>query len=74
MHKQMKSLKLNKEVYIMEQLTVYQENGFKNRKEYLRSLTDDYGVSYSTVVALANVLGPTEDFDGLLTSLEDAGE
>jgi hypothetical protein len=70
----MKSLKLNKEVYIMEQLTVYQENGFKNRKEYLRSLTDDYGVSYSTVVALANVLGPTEDFDGLLTSLEDAGE
>lgn len=29
--------------------TVYSENGYKNRKEYLECLAEDYGVDYDTV-------------------------
>lgn len=50
---------------------VYQENGFENRKEYLKFLADEYGVSLSDVLMIASTLGPNEDFDGLVTSLQD---
>lgn len=49
----------------------YQEAGFKNRSEYLQSLSDEYGVSIQTVSAAADLLGPNEDFDGLANALED---
>lgn len=52
-------------------MSIYQENGFSNRREYLESLADDLCVDLSIVYALADLLGPTEDFDGLVTSLED---
>lgn len=52
-------------------MTVYEENGFTSRKEYLKSLAEDYDMEYNTVVLLATTLGETEDFDGLLTALED---
>jgi hypothetical protein len=51
--------------------TIYQEQGFKNRKDYLSSLADDFGAERSTIYTLAGLLGPNEDFDGLITSLED---
>ena len=51
---------------------VYQENGYKNRDDYLNSLSEDYGVPIDAVLALADVLGPDEDFDGLVSNLEDA--
>lgn len=54
----------------MEQ-DVYKKNGYKNRQDYLEQLADDYGVELSTVMALADVLGEGEDFDGLVSSLED---
>jgi len=47
----------------------YQLNGFSNRKEYLESLCEDY--PRDIVYALADILGKNEDFDGLVTSLED---
>ena len=50
---------------------VYQENGYENRKEYLYSLAEDYGVDKSSVFMLAAILGESEDFDGLITSIED---
>jgi hypothetical protein len=49
----------------------YVEEGFKNRREYLESLAMDYGVDPLTVMVLADTLGPNEDFDGLVTELED---
>lgn len=52
--------------------TTYQENGYKNRKEYLQCLSEDYGVPYETVLSLAEMLGQNEDFDGLVQALEDA--
>ena len=51
---------------------VYQENGYDDRNTYLRSLAEDYGVPFDAVIAIAEVLGPEEDFDGLVSSLEDA--
>lgn len=50
---------------------IYKEHGYDSRDEYLRTLADDYGVDYSTVSHLAQMLGPNEDFDGLVSALED---
>ena len=58
-------------VYFQNGLDVYQANGYENRKDYLSCLAEDYGVDLSTVKALADLLGPNEDFDGLVAMLED---
>lgn len=50
---------------------IYIEKGYESRKDYLNSLAEDYGTDYDTVKLLADLLGPTEDFDGLVTSLQD---
>ena len=48
----------------------YQENGYKNRYEYLESLREQYGEE--KVNALLTVLPPSEDFDGLVTELQES--
>lgn len=48
---------------------IYKANGFDSRKDYLESLCEEF--ERQQVFALANLLGPEEDFDGLVTSLED---
>ena len=50
---------------------IYVSKGYKNRKAYLKSLAEEYGISYKTVCILANTLGKNEDFDGLISELED---
>lgn len=52
----------------------YQELGYANRKEYLKSLSEEYGVYIGAVYALADLLGEDEDFDGLISELEDYSE
>lgn len=52
-------------------MSVYTENGYKNRRDYLDSLSEEYGVSRELVYAAAELLGPTEDFDGLVTTIQD---
>ena len=47
---------------------VYQQNGFTSRQDYLNNLAEEYG---DVVFDLADILGESEDFDGLVTSLED---
>jgi hypothetical protein len=49
--------------------SVYQQNGFEDREDYLESLKEEYGEEL--VDALTSVLPPSEDFDGLITELED---
>ena len=55
-------------------MSIYTEEGYANRRAYLDSLADDYGLDRSTVYALAGILGPDEDFDGLICALEDAAD
>lgn len=51
---------------------VYKANGYEGREDYLSCLAEDYGLSLEEVVRpLAELLGPDEDFDGLVSSLED---
>jgi len=50
-------------------MTVYQDQGFATRREYLESLCEEYPPE--AVYALADLLGPLEDFDGLVAGLED---
>jgi hypothetical protein len=52
-------------------MTVYEEQGYRNREDYLSSLSDEYGVQLHTVKMLAGLLGINEDFDGLISALND---
>lgn len=53
-------------------MNIYKENGFTDRNDYLDFLADEYDVSAYKVHALANILGESEDFDGLVTMVQDA--
>ena len=52
-------------------MNAYTEHGYASRRDYLDSLAEDYDIDRDTVHMMADLLGPTEDFDGLVTSLED---
>jgi len=52
-------------------VSIYQDNGFENRREYLASLAEDFGLPFETVFNVAYMLGRSEDFDALVTTLED---
>ena len=52
-------------------MSIYTDEGFSNRREYLEDLADQTGVDLETVLILADLFGPNEDFDGLVTALED---
>lgn len=51
---------------------IYQKNGYADRDDYLNCLSEDYGVPIEDVHGLAEILGENEDFDGLVSTLEDA--
>jgi hypothetical protein len=50
---------------------IYEKYGYKNRKDYLESLADEYGLSLDIVFSAADLLGESEDFDGLISALQD---
>jgi hypothetical protein len=52
-------------------MDIYQEYMYENREAYLRDLADDYQVPEQDVIALAELLGKEEDFDGLVIAVED---
>lgn len=51
---------------------IYQENGYEDRDDYLNCMSEDYGVPIEDIYSLAEILGENEDFDGLVSALEDA--
>jgi hypothetical protein len=52
----------------------YEEEGNFDRFGYLKDLAENYGAELSMVIEIADLLGPEEDFDGLVTTIEDAAE
>jgi len=55
-------------------MSIYTEEGYKNRRDYLENLAENMGVEIETVLTLASMLGSSEDFDGLVTALEDIAD
>jgi hypothetical protein len=51
--------------------TRYTANGYKDRDDYLAGLADDRGMDIMAVRMIADMPGPSEDFDGLVSELED---
>jgi hypothetical protein len=49
----------------------YIAHGYKDRDDYLGSLAQDFGIDSMAVRMIADMLGPSEDFDGLVSELED---
>ena len=45
--------------------------GFRNRREYVLDLAEEYGVPEDVALAVADILGEGEDEDGLVTTLQD---
>ena len=52
-------------------MSIYTEKEYENRQNYLNSVSDEYGVDINIVNSLADILGPDEDFDGLISILQD---
>ncbi len=52
-------------------MNAYKEHGYSSRRDYLQSLAEEFDIDRDTVYMMADLLGSTEDFDGLVTSLED---
>lgn len=49
----------------------YEKYGCNDRIEYLEMLANEYDVDIEIVYALADLLGPNEEFDGLINALEE---
>ncbi len=54
-------------------MNIYQDLGLDcgTREEYLEYLAEEYGASLEAVKSYADIVGPDEDFDGLISYLED---
>ena len=52
-------------------MNAYTDNGYDGRRHYLLSMAEDYDVPYAVVCSIAELFGPDEDFDGLVTALQD---
>ena len=57
---------------IAEQAEIYKRKGYANRAAYLHGLAEENGVDLDIVLAISDMLGPYEDFDGLVSMVEDA--
>lgn len=51
---------------------IWLNNGYYSREDYLNELREQYGAE--KVNLCLTFLPPEEDFDGLVTTLEDMGE
>lgn len=52
-------------------MSIYTDNGYESREDYLNSLADEYGVDVRYVKDFACILGEDEDFDGLVIMVAD---
>ena len=50
-------------------MSIYTDNGYADRAEYLDELREEYGELVNIIIT---VLPASEDFDGLVTELDDA--
>lgn len=58
----------------MVEQDIYIANGYKSRRHYLSTLAEDYGIDEEVVLTLASLMGPNEDFDGLVSEIQSYAE
>ena len=46
---------------------IYKRNGYENRTDYMENLADEFEIPFNVV----EMLGEEEDFDGLVSVLQD---
>ncbi len=49
----------------------YLDQGYLGRIDYFQCLADDHGISFRTVANMAKMLGPDQEFTGLVQALKD---
>jgi hypothetical protein len=54
-------------------MSIYTDNGYTDREDYLKELREAAGDEAWKVDALIGILPASEDFDGLVAMLEDEG-
>jgi hypothetical protein len=59
-----------KNIYIKNN-SRYTDKGYKNRIDYFKSLSERFNIDINSIFALSDMLGIDEDFDGLVSSLDD---
>lgn len=59
-------MKLSKETK-----AILKDQGYNSLGEYLENVSEDYGVDLETVYTMADLLGETELFDGLVSMIGD---
>lgn len=55
-------------------MNIYQENGYTDRLDYLKNVAMENDVPLNVVVSVAELMGPYEDFDGLISAVKDYQE
>jgi hypothetical protein len=55
----------------MAKQNIYNQEGYADRMDYLKSVADEFGTYIMVVSSIAEILGEDEDFDGLISMLED---
>ena len=52
-------------------MSIYTQNGYRDRRDYLTKLALDNDVSVAEVIALADMFGESEDFDMLVSAVAE---
>lgn len=55
-------------------LARYAEDGYRSRSAYLEGLAEEHGLQLLDIEPVVDLLGPNEDFDGLVVMIEDQAE
>lgn len=56
---------------VTPQYNPYIENGYRSREQYFESLSEEYNVSLEVIIEMAEFMGQSEDFDGLVNMIKD---
>lgn len=55
-------------------MNIYQQHGYTDRLDYLKGISDEHNVPLNVVVSVAELMGDGEDFDGLVSAVQDYQE
>ena len=51
---------------MVETKNIYQENGYKNRRDYLECMAEDYNIPLDVVFSISSLYGKSEDYEMMM--------